>query len=177
MKGISVQKLFALFAVVAIFLSFQNCSRKGDHAAILESTRQPADAQKLSVEGFREILFYDPQNGVQYELDISSGKIKVMNDNGIDQGTENCLSDAQKDELGQILAQAEICEPHQQANSDRVCAQSYQYPYAAFINGGTVIRLGEKKDSCSIPADLCGDKGQKLRTFSQELVKNPPACH
>lgn len=139
-----MQKLFALFAVVIIFLSFQNCSKKNLQFSPSDLTITHIETQKTAVDSFRDLLIYDRTNGIQYDLELNSGRIRVMNDDGVDQGIQYCLSDHQKEALNQILFQAEVCEQPSAGQGDRVCAQSYQYPYAAFINGGIVVRLGEK---------------------------------
>jgi hypothetical protein len=179
-------KKYAAFAVLlGILVSYQNCAPQngawsGSPAEL--TTEVPSSYNQIPVQNFQTLSVWDAPRAQFLDVDLGSGKVAAFVDGGQTPGDHYCLTPELLSSLKSILAAAQVCVPVVDAKqlANQMCAQNYTYPYASLMgNGMTEYRLGEKRDSCEAPVDLCGNAADNLRAWASDFLSRLPAlsCH
>lgn len=151
-------------AVIILMFAFQNCAQSMDLSAAGQISHLSSD-YKISTAGFRTLVMNDFDRNRTLDVDLDSGVILSSDNN------RYCLDDGDKAQLVAILDGAEICEPADRAlPPDVVCAMIYQFPYAELRSPAEVYKLGERRDGCDQPVDLCGGRAAQLKSFVQDIL-------
>ncbi|PWU12837.1 MAG: hypothetical protein C5B49_15555 [Bdellovibrio sp.] len=150
---------FGAGIVLVLLAGFQNCAQSVG-GMVTDSTPVSALDNKISASQFRELIMNDLNNNRTIDLDIDSGV-------AVDESNNHryCLPLSERDALSQILGQAEVCEPIQHASPSQQCSAEYVFPYAQLRSSGLAVNLGEKRDGCESPIDLCGESSTALKSF------------
>lgn len=173
-------KKYSVLAVTGFFMIifFQNCGKppatiemEQPQAGIVSSNQQ---FNKYSVQEFSVLSLWDFHHNRFLDLNLESGQMIAYEQGGQVRGETFQLPSEKMVELDSILNSAEVCEPviNPQDREDRMCSMAYRYPYAILMDQGQEIRLGEKADSCDVPADICGDKAKQLQSWVAGVVNS-----
>lgn len=155
-------------SAVVLMVAFQNCGRSDLLSAAANSAisgEANVDYNKIQAKQFHEIVINDGLNARSFDLDIDSG-VAMSLDN-----KRYCLDDLDRQQIQDILSLAEVCEPmNKPINPDLVCSMIYKFPYAELRSSGQAYKLGESRDGCDIPVDLCGDGAAELKSYIGGLL-------
>jgi hypothetical protein len=171
-----MKKFAVLAALLGVFVSYQNCAPGNglSHSSPAEFTTQtPSSYNQIPVKNFQTLSVWDSAHMQFLDVNLSSGKIAAFIEGGQTPGGNYCLSSAMMSSLQAILSSAKICVPVVDAQqlANQVCAQNYTYPYASLMGSGSAeYKLGEKRDSCEVPSDLCGSAAANLQAWSSDLI-------
>lgn len=176
MKTAQLSIIAGLAAFMVVF--FQNCGKPpsatstGENTGLTsEETGGNSNFNKIQIAQLDSISLWDEARQRFLNIDVSSGSIQAFEQAGRIPGATYQLSPEQQSSLSAILSQAEACEPVDKAQKKYyMCTMVYGYPYATLISSSQELKLGEKASGCDVPVDLCGEKAQQLKSWSQAVV-------
>lgn len=180
----SRKKIFIGFIFLSVFLWFQNCGQIAKDNLLSEESQSDSKSSSIDIENLKSIDFeytktelQDRGGGRMVEVPVSNVlKLEVTGERYIldDESKWRCLTDADTNELNQILGGAAICETKSQEN--QVCTMEYKSPYAILKYVSKDIRLGEQTSGCS-SIDLCESYPDLLKGYLADLKTNlRPEC-
>lgn len=149
---------FAVGSVMILLFAFQNCGRSD----MLTSVGLEAGVtyNKVEASQFRTVVMNDFYRNRSLDVDVDSGVV-LTSDN-----QRFCLGQLDRQQLQDILRLAQVCEPlNKPARPDMVCTMIYKLPYAELRSSSQVYKLGEKRDGCDVPVDLCGESALEFKMF------------
>lgn len=164
----------ALFSFVLI-LSFQNCQKANwnpESGSSGSDAGASEDFDKIAAVDFPILQMWDYAKGRTFDVDVATGHIGVYLEYGNQRDEDRCLTEAQRQELQALVADAEVCRPVNSPEQflNRNCSQEYRAPYAVLVAGAENLRLGEKTNGCDVPTDLCGAKANVLQDFVRKTL-------
>lgn len=178
-------KYFGIGIVVALIgLSFQNCA-KGSAGASNEENLEAhfvrSDAKGFSVLHVNEQAVLNSQDDVgaslnkssenrYFKIDLNLSSIQLTDRRGNSVGSAVSLSNEDRDNLTNLLNDAEICEPVNTQSSSVACTMIYTYPYVELVNGSEIKKLGERSNGCDPGIDLCDQKNKDLKIYLKDIL-------
>lgn len=161
-----VARTVSSVAILASIFLFQNCGKAPVGSA---DSMGPVTYEKLEASQFSTLEVPDYSRSRLLDVDLNSGVVQVKNTRGEQTGQRHCLTAADRAQVDAILLDAEICTPAPVAQ-DAICTMIYQMPYGTLKELGLEdVRLGETRNGCEQPIDLCGSKSTELRQFLEGL--------
>lgn len=160
-----------LLILLTLILAFQNCSQPSKSLHEESGPESSKGVGSYDLNEATKISFYIPSrsSGARHELvvDLITGVINQINpdQNSSPNQAENCLNEAETEELRGLVQSAKICEGPQ-PKPNQMCTMIYRYPYAEIHLDEEKISLGESTSGCSSGPDLC-EPHQKL--FQEKL--------
>lgn len=199
-----VYSLMSFLVFSAVFISFQNCSQVQPS---LDTSNSPPSSQavirKIETQNYSFLSFPVHPDDIEFasfiKLNLLSNEFDIFSYSR-DRG-EFILCDRQQmleslfQSFQHLLTENPLCfvEKQKVLPPDMNCTQKYEPPYAVFnsdpgpFSGLTErdndfaknLAVGEARDGCSTPTDLCNEKGvelrkliQKFRESSQSQIEN-----
>lgn len=166
-----MKQYFVVAAMLAVMMSFQNCGKAG--TAGLSGSEDPnslTPVVKIKADEFSSLVMTDSSSATFWDIDLTSGQIHGFDDRGIATGAHHCLGERDRLQLDELLKTAEVCQPVSQVPQGENCTMIYQYPYAQLKSAGREVNLGEKRNGCEIPVDICGAQAGQLKSLVASLL-------
>lgn len=154
---------FSVGAIMIPLLFFQNCGKVANLQQVNPSST-PTEVYKIEAKQFRDVIIPDMSKNRNLDLDVDSG---IVRDGS---GNRFCLDSSSIQEIQNILASANVCQPTPSNDPDVVCTMIYKYPYARLKSASLDLALGEARNGCDKGMDLCGDAASKLRVFVSGVI-------
>ncbi len=176
-----VSKYLVLTLFTGLMVSFQNCAQSKLSQAPQESASDDATQKTSSLDlstvrkiGIpNEIRKTQIRDASEFEVDLTNGEIHLLKPDGSEvAGQKFCLSSQDLSELKTIMDSGRVCEPENTVLPDQVCTMIYSEPYVRLSTDSTDVTLGERRNGCEKPVDLCGDSATLLRGYVAALVSN-----
>jgi len=165
-----MRQYFIAAAMLVVMMAFQNCGKSGDTAFTTNDLSFTQPMTKIRADEFTSLVMTDASSATFLEVNLSSGQIHGFDDRGISTGAHYCLGDRDRLQLDEVLKGSEVCQPVSQAPQGENCMMVYQYPYAQLKSAGLEINLGEKRNGCDVPVDLCGARAAQLKSLVASLL-------
>lgn len=186
-----MKKVLALTAMLALVISFQNCSQSSlsgsteDAVTVTlplgNSVNSRTGGESVAAVTYIEIpnvadaiagqqKLSDGEVDSRLVVSLQSGTIQLMDSaNSVLQ--MRCLNSSDLEELKTILAGSKICE--KQVAVDDMCAMRMKEGYASLYANEQRVKLGEEFDSCGRGRkDLCGDLATVFQNYISHVKAN-----
>lgn len=182
--------------IVVLLFCYQNC-QKAPYAdeinpanSVNQNVQNPVPGQKVIAEidesKLQNLVFTDRMpvqmnhsgktytllDLVQFSIDWQSGVVEQLTSQNQLLG-KYCLSKESLDILKGLLNAGQVCEYHNAAAANQVCAQMAVPGYMKLFTTGGEVEVGSQSDSCGTKrTDFCDDRGASLKDWFNELKAN-----
>jgi hypothetical protein len=172
------QSLYLIFGLFVFgILSFQNCSAPMPELDVTQkqSTKVSTqiDSRELDSILFRIEGSVDPDVDVNsMTVDLLTGAVKIKNIYGKDLDSFT-LDKKTINDLFVILDKKDICIYDNSIQTDMLCSMVITESYLDLhMNNNSLVQLGFKSDSCTIPTDFCDNaKKDEVKSFLEKLLQ------